>query len=141
MPRSSRNSAPDPAAAAPNGAGGSEPRSPVPANSGLQAADPPRPQPSAAAAAQEGASEAADRDAEHEVAAQLSFRQAQTALELCLAQLQAPDLDVEAMTGLYRRARRYADRCEQLLGEVEQEILLWDPQQPDEPPSPYTYTS
>lgn len=72
-----------------------------------------------------------------EIAAELSFRQAQTALELCLAQLQASDLDLEAMVGLYRRARCYADRCEQLLSEVEQEILLWDPRQPGDPPSPW----
>ncbi len=72
-----------------------------------------------------------------EIAAELSFRQAQTALELCLSQLQASDLDLEAMVGLYRRARCYADRCEQLLSQVEQEILLWDPQQPGDPPRPW----
>lgn len=81
--------------------------------------------------------ELAEQTEAAEIAAQLSFRQAQTALELCLAQLQASDLDLEAMVGLYRRARCYADRCEQLLSEVEQEILLWDPQQPEDPASPY----
>ena len=62
---------------------------------------------------------------------------AQTALELTLAELQAPDLDVEEMAGLYRRASRYADRCEQLLQQVEQQVLQWDPGQPLEPPVPY----
>jgi exodeoxyribonuclease VII small subunit len=64
----------------------------------------------------------------------LSFRQAQTALELSLAQLQASDLDVEAMADLYRRAQGYADRCEALLQQVEQEVMQWDPAQPDQPP-------
>jgi len=66
----------------------------------------------------------------------LSFRQAQTALELTLAQLQASDLDVEAMADLYRRAQGYADRCESLLQKVEQEVMQWDPAQPDLPPRP-----
>jgi exodeoxyribonuclease VII small subunit len=64
----------------------------------------------------------------------LSFRQAQTALELSLAHLQASDLDVEAMADLYRRAQGYADRCEALLQQVEQEVMQWDPSQPDQPP-------
>lgn len=84
-----------------------------------------------------GADGDGDGEDEPDIAADLSFREAQTALELSLAQLQDPNLDVEAMAGLYRRARRYADRCEQLLAQVEQEILLWDPQQPDMPPAPY----
>lgn len=137
MPRASRSSPPDPTAAAPNGADGSEPRSQPSAGSGPEAGALSHQNPSATADPQGRAHDATDLDGEDEVAAQLSFRQAQTALELCLSQLQAPDLDVEAMAGLYRRARRYADRCEQLLGEVEQEILMWDPQQPEQPPSPY----
>lgn len=67
----------------------------------------------------------------------LSFRQAQAALELCLAQLQASDLDVEAMADLYRRARGYADHCETILNKVEQEVMCWDPEQPEQPPHPY----
>jgi exodeoxyribonuclease VII small subunit len=72
-----------------------------------------------------------------DIACQLSFREAQTALELSLAELQAPDLDVEEMAGLYRRASRYAERCEELLQEVEQEVMQWDPEQPEDPPVPF----
>lgn len=74
---------------------------------------------------------------EPDVAGQLNFRDAQTALELSLAALQAADLDVEEMAGLYRRASRYADRCEQLLQQVEQEVMQWDPAQPMDTPQPY----
>ncbi|MFO8237145.1 MAG: exodeoxyribonuclease VII small subunit [Prochlorococcaceae cyanobacterium] len=56
----------------------------------------------------------------------LSYNQAQAALELVLAELQARDLDVEAMAGLYRRGQAYAQRCEAILEQVEQEVLLWD---------------
>ncbi|AFY28748.1 exodeoxyribonuclease VII small subunit [Cyanobium gracile] len=73
-----------------------------------------------------------------DVAQELSFREAQTALELCLAQLQDQDLDVEAMAGLYRRALAYADRCEAVLARVEQQVMQWDPGQPDLAPTPYT---
>jgi len=66
----------------------------------------------------------------------LSFRQAQAALELCLAQLQASDLDVEAMGELHRRAEAYAQRCEQLLEQAEQDVMQWDPVHPDAPPGP-----
>jgi exodeoxyribonuclease VII small subunit len=59
-------------------------------------------------------------------ATDLSYSQAHTALELVLAELQANDLDVEAMTGLYRRGQAYAQRCEAILDQVEQEVLLWD---------------
>ncbi|MCP9797279.1 exodeoxyribonuclease VII small subunit [Cyanobium sp. Lug-B] len=72
------------------------------------------------------------------VAQGLSFREAQTALELCLAQLQDQDLDVEAMAGLYRRALAYAERCEAVLARVEQQVMQWDPGQPDLAPTPYT---
>lgn len=78
-----------------------------------------------------------DAPEEEDIAAHLSFRDAQTALELSLAELQSPDLDVEDMAGLYRRASRYADRCEQLLQQVEQQVMQWDPGQPLEPPIPY----
>jgi len=76
-------------------------------------------------------------DDDDDIAGQLSFREAQTALELSLAELQAADLDVEEMAGLHRRASRYAERCEQLLQQVEQEVMQWDPGQPQEPPLPY----
>jgi exodeoxyribonuclease VII small subunit len=66
----------------------------------------------------------------------LSYSEAQTALELALAQLQASDLPVETMGELYQRARGYAERCEQLLNQVEQSINVWDPQQAETAPSP-----
>jgi exodeoxyribonuclease VII small subunit len=69
-------------------------------------------------------------------ASDLSYRQAQTALDLTLAELQTSDLDVEAMASLYQRAQAYADRCEALLRQVEQEVMQWDPQHPDQPPGP-----
>ncbi|MEO1003047.1 MAG: exodeoxyribonuclease VII small subunit [Cyanobacteria bacterium J06638_7] len=87
---------------------------------------PGRRQPSAAAAAtlNESAAEVlSDGDGG---AADLSYSQARTALELVLAELQTNDLDVEAMAGLYRRGQAYARRCEEILDQVEQEILLWD---------------
>lgn len=59
-------------------------------------------------------------------AADLTYNEAHTALQLTLAALQANDLDVEEMTGLYRRARAYIERCEAVLASVEQELLLWD---------------
>lgn len=62
------------------------------------------------------------------IAADLSYSEAQSALELALAQLQAPDLPVEEMSGLYQRAQAYALRCEQLLESIEQTVELWDPQ-------------
>ncbi|MFM1811383.1 MAG: hypothetical protein RLZZ336_321 [Cyanobacteriota bacterium] len=67
---------------------------------------------------------------------ELSYSEAQTALELALAQLQASDLPVETMGELYQRARSYAERCEQLLNQVEQSINIWDPQHADTAPSP-----
>lgn len=66
----------------------------------------------------------------------LTYSEAQTALELALAQLQASDLPVETMADLYQRARGYANRCEQLLDQVEQSINLWDPEQPETTPQP-----
>jgi exodeoxyribonuclease VII small subunit len=67
----------------------------------------------------------------------LNFREAQTALELCLAQLQASDLEVEAMATLHRRAQAYANHCVQLLEKVEQEVQIWDPERPEQPAQPY----
>jgi exodeoxyribonuclease VII small subunit len=66
----------------------------------------------------------------------LSYSEAQTALELTLAQLQASDLPVETMGELYQRARGYADHCEQLLNQVEQSINVWDPEQAETAPRP-----
>ncbi|MCT0208341.1 exodeoxyribonuclease VII small subunit [Synechococcus sp. CS-1332] len=71
------------------------------------------------------------------VAADLSFREAQTALELCLAQLQDQELDVESMADLYRRALAYAERCESVLQQVEQQVMQWDPTEPELAPTPY----
>jgi exodeoxyribonuclease VII small subunit len=70
-------------------------------------------------------------------ASDLSFNQAQAALELCLVELQSNQLDVEQMMELYRRALSYADRCESLLDSVEQEVLQWDASEPDAPPLPF----
>lgn len=69
----------------------------------------------------------------------LSFQQARTALELILAELQGQDLEVEAMADLYRRALRYADRCEAVLREVEQNVMQWDPQDQDLPPQSLSF--
>ena len=66
----------------------------------------------------------------------LNFSQARTALELILSELQGPDLEVETMADLYRRAQHYADRCEQVLRSVEQDVMQWDPLDPDAPPGP-----
>ncbi|MEI7665142.1 MAG: exodeoxyribonuclease VII small subunit [Synechococcaceae cyanobacterium ELA263] len=75
---------------------------------------------------------------DHEdISAELSYREAQAALQLCLAQLQASDLDIEAMSGLYERAQSYANRCESLLDQIEQDVMQWDPEQPDAAPRPY----
>ena len=70
----------------------------------------------------------------------LSYQQARTALELVLAQLQASDLDVETMASLYRQGQSYAKRCDTILEQVEQEILMWDClADPDGQPGPYSH--
>lgn len=66
----------------------------------------------------------------------LTYREAQSALERSLVELQSDDLDVERMTELYQQACAYADRCETLLQSVEAEVMLWDPDQPEAPPQP-----
>lgn len=71
------------------------------------------------------------------IANDLSYAEARTALDLALAQLQATDLDVEAMAGLFQRAQSYARRCETLLAEVEQQVLLWNSADPDSQPETY----
>ena len=78
-----------------------------------------------------------DPQVEQSIAADLSYGEARMALELTLAQLQASDLDVESMTGLFSRARSYAARCETLLMQVEQEVALWDSDNPEQAPQPY----
>lgn len=75
-------------------------------------------------------------DANGSVAESLSFREAQAALELSLAQLQSSDLDVEAMADLYQRAESYVERCEQLLNAVEQDVRQWDCQAENDTPQP-----
>jgi exodeoxyribonuclease VII small subunit len=77
------------------------------------------------------------RSSARDVAEDLSYGEARTALDLTLAQLQASDLDVEAMTDLFRRAQGYARRCESLLAKVEHEVLLWDAADADATPQPY----
>ncbi|MEI6031097.1 MAG: exodeoxyribonuclease VII small subunit [Synechococcaceae cyanobacterium ELA739] len=83
------------------------------------------------------AAEQAPQEPQEDISGELSYREAQAALELCLAQLQASDLDIEAMAGLYERAQSFANRCEYLLDQVEQEVMQWDPEQPDAPAQPY----
>lgn len=56
----------------------------------------------------------------------LRYQDARTALELAMAQLQAPELEVEEMAGLYRRAEAYAERCAAVLGQVEQAVIEWE---------------
>lgn len=58
--------------------------------------------------------------------ADLTYNEAHTALQLTLAALQANDLNVEELTDLYRQARTYLERCDTVLSEIEQEVLLWD---------------
>ena len=41
------------------------------------------------------------------------------------------------MSGLYERAQSYANRCESLLDQIEQDVMQWDPEQPDAAPRPY----
>jgi exodeoxyribonuclease VII small subunit len=86
----------------------------------------PRAKPKQASAALSASDTSAVRDAAVTAAADLTYNEAQTALQLTLAALQANDLDVEEMTGLYQRARAYIERCEAVLASVEQELLLWD---------------
>lgn len=67
-------------------------------------------------------------DPDARTAATLTYNEARAALDLILAELQSSTLDVEAMAQLHRRAQAYARRCEQILEQVEQEILIWDPE-------------
>ena len=74
---------------------------------------------------------------ENGIAADLSYNEARTALELTLAELQSADLDVETMAGLYQRAQGYANRCQTVLDAVEQQVMLWDSTDPKAKPEPY----
>lgn len=56
----------------------------------------------------------------------LSYNQARTALDLTIARLQSSELEVEEMTDLYRRAMAYAERCQQVLETVQQEVVAWE---------------
>jgi len=67
-----------------------------------------------------------DTDTEADTETDLTYNEARAALELVLSELQASDLDVEAMASLYLRGRTYASRCEAILDQVEQEVLIWD---------------
>jgi exodeoxyribonuclease VII small subunit len=78
-----------------------------------------------------------DGQGDNGVAADLSYNEARTALELTLAQLQSTNLDVEAMAGLYQRAQGYANRCQTVLDAVEQQVMLWDSSDPKAQPEPY----
>jgi exodeoxyribonuclease VII small subunit len=71
------------------------------------------------------------------VAADLSYNEARTALELTLAELQSANLDVETMAGLYQRAQGYANRCQAVLDAVEQQVMLWDCNDPKAKPELY----
>lgn len=67
-----------------------------------------------------------EADTETDTETDLTYNEARAALELVLSELQASDLDVEAMASLYLRGRTYASRCEAILDQVEQEVLIWD---------------
>ena len=68
---------------------------------------------------------APDEEAWLEEVQRLTYQEARTALELAMAQLQSTDLEVEQMAGLYRRAEAYANRCEAVLAQVQQEVIEW----------------
>ena len=68
---------------------------------------------------------APDEGAWLEEVQRLTYQEARTALELAMAQLQSTDLEVEQMAGLYRRAEAYANRCEAVLAQVQQEVIEW----------------
>lgn len=83
-----------------------------------------------------GATTNSDQAETAELCEELSYLEAQTALELALAQLRDSNLPVETMGDLYRRALAYAQRCEQLLNQVEQSVDIWDPEQEQTGPRP-----
>ncbi len=104
-------------AAAPSSSAPSRPGKRRPSSASTAKSGPPDP----------GASATAADDWSAELA-QLNYQEARTALELALAKLQSSSLEVEEMAGLYRRAQAYAERCEAVLHQVEQDVIQWDPQ-------------
>ena len=71
-------------------------------------------------------SKAAEAEQWQKEVEQLSYQEANTALELTLAKLQSSELEVEEMAGLYRRAEAYAARCLIVLEQVAQEVVEWE---------------
>ena len=83
-----------------------------------------KPQPKRRKAASK--SNAAEAEQWQKEVEQLSYQEANTALELTLAKLQSSELEVEEMAGLYRRAEAYAARCQVVLEQVAQEVVEWE---------------
>ena len=83
-----------------------------------------KPQPKRRKAASK--SKAAEAEQWQKEVEQLSYQEANTALELTLAKLQSSELEVEEMAGLYRRAEAYAARCKVVLEQVAQEVVEWE---------------
>ena len=83
-----------------------------------------KPQPKRRKAASK--SKAAEAEKWQKEVEQLSYQEANTALELTLAKLQSSELEVEEMAGLYRRAESYAARCQVVLEQVAQEVVEWE---------------
>ena len=71
-------------------------------------------------------SKAAETDQWQKEVEQLSYQEANTALELTLAKLQSAELEVEEMARLYRRAEAYAAHCQVVLEQVSQEVVEWE---------------
>ena len=83
-----------------------------------------KPQPKRRKAASK--SKAAEAEQWQKEVDQLSYQEANTALELTLAKLQSAELEVEEMARLYRRAEAYAARCQVVLEQVAQEVVEWE---------------
>ena len=83
-----------------------------------------KPQPKRRKAASK--SKAAEAEQWQKEVEQLSYQEANTALELTLAKLQSAELEVEEMAGLYCRAEAYAARCQVVLEQVAQEVVEWE---------------
>ena len=71
---------------------------------------------------------------------QLSYAEAEQALEATLKKLQAEDLPLEQLPGLYAEALALEQRCRMVLDQVIQDVQLLDPASlslaPLAPPSP-----
>ena len=83
-----------------------------------------KPQPKRRKAASK--SKAAEPEQWQKEVEQLSYQEANTALELTLAKLQSAELEVEEMARLYRRAEAYAAHCQVVLEQVSQEVVEWE---------------